>query len=56
MKKEFIFIFVLLGLIYLALSFIFYTFNPLNYGVIGRFLGVLSFIFFVYFVLKNINK
>ena len=56
MKKEILFLIVIFTLIYLALSFIFMTFDPGNWHLIGRIAFVLSFISFSFMGLKNIDR
>jgi len=56
MKKEILFLIVTFTLIYLAMSFIFMTFDPGNWHLIGRVAFVLSFISFSFMGLKNINR
>ena len=55
MKKEILFLIVTFTLIYLAMSFIFMTFDPRNWHLIGRIAFVLSFISFSFMGLKNID-
>jgi len=56
MKKEILFLIVTFTLIYLALSFIFMTFDPVNWGLIGRIAFVLNFIWVSSMGLKNIDR
>jgi len=56
MKKEILFLIVTFALIYLALSFIFMTFDPSNWHLIGRVAFVLFFISFSFMGLKNIDR
>ncbi len=56
MKKEILFLIITFALIYFALSFIFVTFDPVNWGLIGRIAFVLSFISFSFMGLKNIDR
>ena len=56
MKKEILFLIVTFTLIYLVLSFIFMTFDPRYWHLIGRTAFVLSFISFSFMGLKNINR
>lgn len=56
MKKEILFLIVLFTLIYLAVSFIFMTFDPNNWHLIGRIAFVLSFISLSFMGLKNIDR
>ncbi len=56
MKAEITFILIVFTLIYLAMSFIFMTFDPRSFGLIGRIAFVLSFISFSFMGLKNINR
>ena len=56
MKKEILFLIVTFTLIYLALSFIFMTFDPSSWHLIGRIAFVLSFISFSFIGLKNIDR
>ena len=55
MKKEILFLIVTFTLIYLAMSFIFMTFDPRNWHLIGRTAFVLFFISFSFMGLKNID-
>lgn len=55
MKKEILFLIVIFILIYLAMSFIFMTFDPKNWHLIGRIAFMLSFISFSFMGLKNID-
>ncbi len=56
MKAEITFILIVLIIIYLAMSFIFMTFDPNSFGLIGRIAFVLSFISFSFMGLKNIDR
>jgi hypothetical protein len=56
MKKEILFLIVTFTLIYLAMSFIFMTFDPRSFGLVGRIAFVLSFISFSFMGLKNIDR
>lgn len=56
MKKEILFLIELFTLIYLSMSFIFMTFDPGNWHLIGRIAFVLSFISFSFMGLKNIDR
>ena len=55
MKKEILFLIVTFTLIYLAVSFIFMTFDPRNWHLIGRIAFVLSFMLLSFTGLKNID-
>ena len=56
MKKEVLFLIITFTLIYLAMSFIFMTFDPGNWGLIGRIAFVLNFTWVSSMGLKNIDK
>ncbi len=55
MKKEILFLIVIFTLIYLAMSFIFMTFDPRNWHLIGRIAFVLNFAWVSFMGLKNID-
>jgi hypothetical protein len=56
MKKEILFLIITFTFIYLAMSFIFMTFDPGNWHLIGRIAFVLSFISFSFIGLKNVDR
>ena len=56
MKKEILFLIVTFTLIYLAMSFIFMTIDPSNWGLIGRSILIVSFLFLSIVGLKNIDR
>lgn len=56
MKKEILFLIVTFTLIYLALSFIFMTFDPGSWHLIGRIAFVLNFTWVSTMGLKNIDR
>jgi hypothetical protein len=56
MKKEILFLIITFTFIYLAMSFIFMTFDPSNWGLIGRIAFVLNFAWVSFMGLKNIDR
>jgi len=56
MKKEILFLIITFTLIYLAMSFIFMTFDPRCFGLIGRSILIVSFLALSIVGLKNINR
>jgi hypothetical protein len=56
MKKEILFLIITFTFIYLAMSFIFMTFDPGNWGLIGRIAFVLNFAWISFMGLKNIDR